>query len=344
VPEPPGTRLIGAPALTGLAGRFPDVRPPALTLVIVLIAVYILIVGPVDYFALRLLKRHELTWITYPAYVLGFSALVLGLGGAFLRGAAYQREIAVVDHFASSDFCRRRALSGVLSHTDEAYAFEGAEPVSSQVILRGYGGDFPLVESADVSVLHGPRPAVRRWVLQRGATGIARMDRASTEAPPLTFSFEEGDGQATISIENTGRGTYGKARLATPRGVYVIDRIGRGASRMTVPLRHSDLQAFSVAEGEHRQDFQFIHSYDPPDATSAPDDAARRVLVGLSLPSEDRFVSGLTRGMDVRPWVKAGGSVLLAWPESPDPLLEFDPRPERRSAVQLIRFFKGPGP
>src|SRR5206468_4430200 len=55
---------------------FDDVPVISFGWVALFILIYILIVGPIDYFFLKkVVKRLELTWITFPAVVLGISAI-----------------------------------------------------------------------------------------------------------------------------------------------------------------------------------------------------------------------------------------------------------------------------
>jgi hypothetical protein len=57
--------------------NFEDVQPLSFGYVALFILVYILLVGPVDYFILnRVFKRLELTWITFPLTVIGVSVIV----------------------------------------------------------------------------------------------------------------------------------------------------------------------------------------------------------------------------------------------------------------------------
>lgn len=77
---------------------FEDVQPIPFGWVFLFILVYILVVGPVEYFVLlKVLKRPELTWITFPTVVLSLSAIAY-FAAYQLKGKDLRvRKVDVVD-------------------------------------------------------------------------------------------------------------------------------------------------------------------------------------------------------------------------------------------------------
>ena len=68
--------------------QYADVRLVPFSLIAGVALLFIIIIGPVDYFVLRrLAPRMEWTWVTFPLAVLGLSGLALGLANAW-KGAA----------------------------------------------------------------------------------------------------------------------------------------------------------------------------------------------------------------------------------------------------------------
>ncbi len=65
--------------------NIPSLDLPSVRGLSILLFIYILMVGPVNYFALRLLKRMQLAWVTIPVLTALFSAAAFGIGYG-LRG------------------------------------------------------------------------------------------------------------------------------------------------------------------------------------------------------------------------------------------------------------------
>lgn len=353
-PEPP-PRLLGSSALAQAAGAFPDVAPPAIGGLFLLIVLYLLAVGPVDYFVLRSMKRLELTWITFPAYVLGFTILILAIGGAFLSRAALQREIAVVDHFAETDFCRRRALGSVLAPGDSTFGFTDAIPVSSNFLTRRVSGDYSD-ELTGVTLARGSPDRGRDWALRRGSTGLLFADRCSSEKPPLSYAVERAAKTVLdLRVDNRTGSSVQEALLIAPGGVFRVEEIAPGESRPKARLLHRDLAAYAADERwnvSHDASREGRHGDEPYNRRGVSEETlnlqARRLLLGLSFSAAAqqglRDRAGLARSLDALPWIEAGGSVLLVFRSSDESLLRIDPRPTQRTSYAITRFFQGPNP
>jgi hypothetical protein len=105
-------------ALRQRLGRaFPGVTPIAFSMVTIIAVAYLLVIGPLDYFVVRRwLKQTWAAWLTFPAIVLLFSGLALGLaerrhGGANLR----VNQLELVDVDASTGQARGTVWSAVYS-------------------------------------------------------------------------------------------------------------------------------------------------------------------------------------------------------------------------------------
>jgi hypothetical protein len=86
--------------IDGLIGQIVDsrqIRQLPLGWMVVLLMGYLVVIGPVDYFLLRKLKRPMLTWITFPAYVAMFSALIYWVGYKLRAGEMEWNEVHVAD-------------------------------------------------------------------------------------------------------------------------------------------------------------------------------------------------------------------------------------------------------
>jgi hypothetical protein len=352
-------RHLGSVGLTDLARQFPDVAPPAIGGLFALILAYLVVVGPLDYGVLRLFRRLELTWLTFPAYVVAFTLFILVAGGAFVRSAAHQREVAVIDSFVEGRFVRTRALGAILAAGETSLSFEDAQPVSTDFVTRSFYRETGQ-DLSDIRVAHATREVVREFTLARGATGLVAVDRASQEPCRLGYTLERREGGALqVKIENGTGLEFEGMELVTPDGVYFVGSVGPGGTQVEPRRRYKTLEEYSRAEGTATslsaatEDDEYIEERGRVQRRSgriteqALGALAHPLLIGLSFPPERGSArpaaSGLARGFDATDWIRSGGSVLLGWVRSPGCALEFTPQPARRTSVVLARFFQGAG-
>jgi hypothetical protein len=102
--------------------QFEGVKLVPFSLVAALIVLYILAIGPLDYFLLkRGIKRMEFTRVTFPAIVLAFSGMSYLLA-YWLKGDQLRvNQVDVVDYDASSRLVRGTSWSNVFSPRVDAY-------------------------------------------------------------------------------------------------------------------------------------------------------------------------------------------------------------------------------
>lgn len=86
------------------------------TAIAILISLYILCIGPLDYFLLRkLLGKMELTWITFPLFSLLFCGLAVGISVASRPAAMQVNQLEIVDINAITKQCRGSVWTNVYS-------------------------------------------------------------------------------------------------------------------------------------------------------------------------------------------------------------------------------------
>ena len=96
--------------------RFSDVRFVAFTWIAVLIGIYILLIGPGDYFLLRnLVGKMEWTWITFPLMALIFCGLAYGIAKLTRPSSIQINQLEIVDINATSKLVRGTVWSNLYS-------------------------------------------------------------------------------------------------------------------------------------------------------------------------------------------------------------------------------------
>jgi len=93
----------------------PGVSPLPLSWLVVFSGLYLLVIGPLDYFVLRALGRQPLTWVTFPVAIATFTGLAI-LGTRYTKGStAILTRVEVVDVLPTASTWRGETFFGVFS-------------------------------------------------------------------------------------------------------------------------------------------------------------------------------------------------------------------------------------
>lgn len=170
----------------------------------------VLLIGPVDYFVLRRLRREPLTWITTPALIAMACAAIYLSQDAVSYGTARVKRLSVIDAWSGATRGEATSFTAIASNRGGRYALDGlgrdvfASPACWRPPTWYYWDTRPSAYT--VPVVHTPSGArVRsihiplesaRWMEERGPmlipafTGAVRFDEArdvvalDLEAPP----------------------------------------------------------------------------------------------------------------------------------------------------------------
>jgi hypothetical protein len=107
--------------------RFDGVTPTRFMWVAGLLGMFILVIGPVDYYILRRFKRLHWTWVTFPVAILIFSLIAVSMVSALRTSPAAMNQIEIIDIDSLTQTVRGSNYATVYSPTTAAYSFEMSE-------------------------------------------------------------------------------------------------------------------------------------------------------------------------------------------------------------------------
>ena len=126
--------------LRGALEKFPGVRLVPFSWIALLIAVYVLLIGPVDYFLLRKWnKRFGWTWFTFPLWVTAGCALAIALTNDWKGKQTRINQVDLVDVEMQSGFVRGLSWSHLYSPRNAKYDLS-LRPAEGQLFLHGPKG------------------------------------------------------------------------------------------------------------------------------------------------------------------------------------------------------------
>jgi hypothetical protein len=259
----------------------------------------------------------------------------------------------VEDHFPETGFTRRRVLSAVLAPADVIYRIDDAEPISSNFIdpLRAADNSGKIT---DVEMHPGPAPSAGNWLLNRNYTGLAYADRCDSSPSALAYTVSSQDSvEVRLTVKNLSTQTFEGSTLVTSRGVYWISSIPPGETQVSGSQVAPTLEKYVDQEGQRPTRRARNQNYAAQNAVTMGitrqelDPAVRKALIGAAFArtgTESETLTGFAKRIQARRWLESGGSILCTWPQSAGPVVRFDPKPGRYTAVALHRFFQGPPP
>ena len=127
-------------ALAQALGNLPALDLPAWWLIGALVFVYVLLVGPVNYFVLRAVGRRALAWITVPAIALVASAGAYGTGVATKGTSVLANEVSVIHVQPGSDRAYQEEYTGIMTPTRGDYEIGIGSPRTLVSPIYYYSG------------------------------------------------------------------------------------------------------------------------------------------------------------------------------------------------------------
>lgn len=339
-------------SIDGVIGAMIDskqVRKLPVSWLLILLAVYLVVIGPLDQWWLKKINRQMLTWITFPCYVIGFSLLIYWIGFMLRAGESELNEVHMVDVMpgASKAELRGRTYVSIYSPSNSRY------PVGTDIqyaTLRGefqasYGAqEMSRMEMTQLSKGFAAEVAVPVWTSQ-----MFISDWVQPAADPLNFKLSlEGD-KLVARAENKSKKTVNQAWVVANGRVYNFPKMVPG-ERQQMTLASGTGQRLEDFVRENASNFgwaaqQRRNAFGDSRNNLLPNMPAH--LAAASFISQLRDNSGPYNnnnfggfqgpdGFDLSERMAKGKACLLAWtPDfSPIPdLNKFDPRRVSRDTL-----------
>ncbi|HMO64442.1 MAG TPA: hypothetical protein PKE47_04315, partial [Verrucomicrobiota bacterium] len=245
-----GSFRRGTTPMDGLFGAMIDsrqVRKLPVGVLLALLVVYLAVIGPVDRYVLKRLKREVWTWVTFPAYVLLFSGLIYTIGYRLRAGETEWNELQVVDLLPRPEGAvwRGRTFGSIYSPANERYRLASDQPFAS---LRGeFQGGAGAGEAGRLVVQQGgwgfaAETFVPVWVNQLVASDWLQPGAALLEA---TVS-RGGDGVLEAVVRNRSGVRLSDVRLVTDGQVFLLGGLAAGEEARRT-LARSDAVSLELA-------------------------------------------------------------------------------------------------
>ncbi len=230
----------------------PELGLPSIFYVCGLLGLYIVIIGPLNYFVLRRIKRRELAWATIPVLVIIFTCLAYATGFSYRGITPILNRLAVAQAWQGVDRAQVRALVGIYSPIRTKYGLQASDgfmfkPFNDNMNLQAGDSWTTLQEGSNMIV---PEVSVEigamKAVVVEGSLPALELDH------DLVIELSRLNPMLSGKITNKSQYTLQDAILVTP-GNWA--RLGDIAPGQTKPV-----QRVSLASGPNGPAFYDLNS------------------------------------------------------------------------------------
>ncbi|MGQ0605139.1 MAG: DUF7408 domain-containing protein [Anaerolineales bacterium] len=207
----------------------PNLQLPNPLLICGFLGFYLVIVGPLNYLALRLIKRRELAWFTIPVIVTLFSVTAYIIGYFVVGGQAILHQLSIVQVWPNAEQARVDQAVGVFSPRRTTYTVEFAPGFLARQ-MPNTGGPVPAaltVEQGDSTQLSGIRTDIAS-VQGFAAQGFVPAPRFDSN---LRIEVNGTVAQLIGEITNQSTLTLKDAVLLAPGGALRLGDFGPGQTQ-----------------------------------------------------------------------------------------------------------------
>lgn len=170
---------------------------------------YLLVIGPIDYFVLKALRKQAWTWVTLPLAIIAFCAAAWGMSARTRARDAHIVAVGTID--AWPDATRENSLLLVVAPLPGEQDIATASPDARLWPAREPERDEMEREAPDPEVAWGAKPSVRRMAVQGWKPFPVT---ATTDLPGGTFFVKVEGGRRIVHSPVTLRGCWLEAGAA----------------------------------------------------------------------------------------------------------------------------------
>jgi hypothetical protein len=312
-------------ALTSVLASLPGLDLPSLQLTGLLVLLYVLLVGPVNYLVLGAMRRRALAWVTVPLIAVIAAGGAYG-AGVFTKGRSVQvNQVTILHLQAGWDHAYQETYTGIMAPARGDYqaSVAGSRLLISPIATNGSFGPGSSSGSIRVSVDNNgvTLPGMTAFVLDGFAT------ESMSSAPQLTAHLQLVNGKLTGTIENHSSLAFTDAVLIVGDSFQTVGALKPGATA-TVNLAPKPANPFGQPTYTRIYGAAFFNGPQP----AQPTDAQREEY------AKTQILSVLPTGASFKGAAMPATPLLVAWTHEPFQSLTVNgsqPRATAESAVAL---------
>jgi hypothetical protein len=213
-------------ALSGVLGDLPALDLPSLQLTGLLVLVYVLLVGPINFFVLGRMRRRELSWITIPLIAVIVAGGAYGIGVGTKGRSVQSNQVAILHVTPGSERAYQETYTGIMAPTRGDYQVNvsGAPVFISPLSANGNFGASTNETLIDPSTNAVTLQGITAFSLR----GFATESLAST--PQLIAHVQLSGGKLTGRVENHSAMAFDDALVMAGDSYQKLGALAPGAA------------------------------------------------------------------------------------------------------------------
>jgi len=213
--------------------NLPSLALPPIQGLLILLAAYILVIGPLNYLVLKRLDRREWAWLTMPVLVAGFAVVAFGYGLTIRGTDIVVNELAIVRGAPDTTEASAQVYFGIFSPTRSTYLVEvGGGALLAAPLSDPFAGDGTILD-----VLQGTgterKSAVRDLTVGTSSLRTIRAEVTAT-APLMGAELRLAEGVLIGTFHNRSDQTLEGVAVVLGPSVATLGDVPPGTS---VPVR-----------------------------------------------------------------------------------------------------------
>ena len=214
----------------------PELAAPSAWLFCGFLALYLVAIGPANFFILHRLKKRELAWLSIPGLVIIFGALSFVLGSQIRGRQPVLNRMALVQVWPDNRQARVDGIVGLFSPRRDTYPVE----IGSQFLVHPVPSEHPV--------------AGRNWLIQQGENAITipelRLEVGAMSALVVQGAIPAPDFEISLMRTMQGNSTVLQGSLTNKSDLALHDvvLIGGGASQRLGDIKPNDKREFRVSD------------------------------------------------------------------------------------------------
>jgi hypothetical protein len=232
-------------SFTAALSSLPALELPSLRLIGLLVLLYVVVVGPLNYLVLLRAGRRELAWITVPLIAVTFAGAAYGLALGTKGRSIQANQISIVHLAGAGDQAYEETYTGIIAPTRGDYAVSLDSPQPAIAALANVYGSDSLARGnirirpsqAGVDLFGVTAYTLRGWATE-----------STMQPPALTASLSLRNGRLTGTIHNASRRDFSDGLLALGGTFQRLGRLGAGTDlRVDVRIQSAPLANGTLA-------------------------------------------------------------------------------------------------
>lgn len=182
----------------------PSLELPSVRWVALLLVIYILLVGPVNYLVLRRMRRLEWAWVTIPVMTLTFSIGAYGVGYGMRGGDVILNELSIIEVLPGGEMTQVRTYIGLFSPTKHTYTLTLNEDPLVSPLNPSYRPWGPSVGGGNITVVQSRPVQVRDLAVNQWAMETFMAEKVTPTPVNLQAELTYHNGRVRGQVVNAG--------------------------------------------------------------------------------------------------------------------------------------------